>query len=237
MSSFVKTMRCPRCASRGGDRSGNNLAIYTDGHEWCYACGYYKPASIIDQYKARVATTKETNSNWFTASNLFDERGMKWLKQYGLTNSEVEDNFFWDERGYCVFNGIKFQNARNFTGQGPKYMTRGSVRGNEVIYEPRVQVSELLLSSCVVVEDAISAIKVSRVCSAVAIHNAVIPLELILRLSRRYKNLFIWLDKDKSKEMIGEAAKARPYFSNVRVVFSDQDPKCYNEVEIKEKLC
>ena len=236
MSNFVKNTRCPRCASRGGDRSGNNLAIYDDEHEWCYACNYYKPGSIIEAYKAKSAAPRPTTSNWFTPSNIFNEQGMKWLKSFGLTNKEIDDNFFWDNKGYCVFNADKFQNARNFTGIGPKYMTRGNVRGNEVIFEHRGMVSELLLS-CVIVEDAISAIKVSRVCSAVAIHNAVIPLELILKLSRTYKNLFIWLDKDKSKEMLSEATKARPYFSNVRVVFSDQDPKCYNDIEIKEKLC
>ena len=233
MSSLVKSTRCPRCASRGGDRSGNNLAIYSDGHEWCYACGYYKPANIVDRYLDKKTPVMRTD--WFTPSNTFNEKGMKWLKQYGLTNLEVQENFFWDDAGYCVFNGVKFQNGRSFTGLGPKYKTKGSIKGNEVVFANTDNV--VLLSSIVIVEDAISAIKVSRVCSAVAIHNAIIPLELLLRLSRAYKNLFIWLDKDKSKEMLGEANKASPYFDNVRVVFSELDPKCYNEVDIKEKLC
>jgi len=232
MSSLVKSTRCPRCASKGGDKSGNNLAIYSDGHEWCYACGFYKPANIVDKYIDRKNTPIRTDR--FNPSNVFDVRGIKWLKQYGLSNQEIQDNFFWDDTGYCVFNGVMFHNGRNFNGVGPKYKTKGSIKGNEVIFRSS---SERLLSSCVIVEDAISAIKVSRVCDAVAIHNAVIPLELLIKLSRLYKNLFIWLDKDKSKEMLGEANKASPYFDSVRVVFSDLDPKCYNEVDIKEKLC
>jgi hypothetical protein len=132
-----------------------------------------------------------------------------------------------------VFNTEGFQNARNFN-EGVKYVTRGVIKGNERIFlRPDSGSSDQLLSSIVVTEDAISAIKVSRTCNAVAAHKATIGLELILRLSREFKHLIIWLDKDRASKVGLEATKAYPYFDSVRVVISDKDPKEYNDEQIR----
>ena len=231
MSKLLHTERCPRCAERGGDRSGNNLAVYDDGHSYCYACGYTVRSSLVEQHVASL-TKQVKETTYFTDSGVMQPQGMAWLKQYGLTNKEVADNYFWDDRGYCVFEGGMYQNARNFNQSGAKYITKGQVKGNEALFA-NVDNAELL-SSCVIVEDAISAIKVSRVCSAVPLHNAVVPTELLVRLCKCYSTLYIWLDKDKAKEALIEAKKARPFFDKVKVIWSDLDPKCYNEKQIKE---
>lgn len=39
---LVDKKQCPRCAERGADNSGDNLAVYADGHTHCYACGYHE---------------------------------------------------------------------------------------------------------------------------------------------------------------------------------------------------
>lgn len=36
---------CPNCRASGKDRSGDNLANYSDGHGYCFACGYYAKAN------------------------------------------------------------------------------------------------------------------------------------------------------------------------------------------------
>ena len=130
-----------------------------------------------------------------------------------------------------MFNGGAYQNARNFTGIGVKYISRGLIRGNEKIFLQNTQKDDV-----VIVEDAISAIKVSRQVNSVPLHNSIIPLELILRLSKRFKNLFIWLDKDKQKESFKEAKKAELYFDKVTIVWSERDPKEYSDNEIKNYL-
>lgn len=38
-SVFLRHIPCPECDSR------NNAAVYTDGHEYCFGCGYYKHGS------------------------------------------------------------------------------------------------------------------------------------------------------------------------------------------------
>lgn len=108
------------------------------------------------------------------------------------------------------------------------------LKGNEKVF--RSEDCGLLLSSLVLVEDAISALKVGRVVNSCPLHKSIIPLELILRLSGEFKNLIVWLDKDKQKEVLAEAQKAKPYFDSVKIIWSDLDPKYYTTTEIKEFL-
>jgi hypothetical protein len=217
----------------GNDRSGNNLAVYSDGHKHCFACGYYVRGDIVEKYKQQQIKEIKNDSmgRSFNRSSNFDNRGLVYLKKYGLTDKEIYDNYFWDNDGYLVFNGGAYQNARNFTGNGVKYISRGLIRGNEKIFLHNTKNKDI-----VIVEDAISALKVSRQVNSVPIHNSIIPLELILRLSKAYKNLFIWLDRDKAKDSFKEAKKAELYFDKVNIIWTEKDPKEYSDLEIKNYL-
>jgi Zn ribbon nucleic-acid-binding protein len=231
MSHFLYNERCPKCSANGADKSGNNLAVYSDTHKYCFACGYHDRGDIVEKFKDRLNTEREKkNVNFFNHSDIIDKKALIYLKKYGLTDKEIYDNYFWDSAGYLVFNGGSYQNARNFTGVGAKYMTRGVIRNNEPIMQNTQN------DSVIIVEDAISAIKVSRVLPSVPIHNSIIPLELILRLSKRFKKLFVWLDKDKSLSALKQAGNAKLLFDEVRTIWTDLDPKCYSETEIKKYL-
>ncbi len=215
----------------GQDRSGNNLAVYSDEHKHCFACGYYVRGNIVERYKQSLIKKEENVYSFFNPSRMFNSKGLVYLKKYGLTDDEIYSNYFWDDKGYLVFNGGAYQNARNFTGLGVKYISRGLIRGNEKIF-----LQDTKKDDVVVAEDAISAIKIARTCNSVPIHNSIIPLELILRLSKQFKNLFIWLDRDKAKESFKEAKKAELYFDKVRIIWSEKDPKEYSDIEIKNYL-
>ena len=41
-SFVVNRERCPQCAASGSDRSCDNLAVYSDGHGYCFKCNYYR---------------------------------------------------------------------------------------------------------------------------------------------------------------------------------------------------
>ena len=227
MSYFLYNKRCPKCAEQGNDKSGNNLAIYSDTHKYCFACGYYDRGDIVEKYKQQI--TPKTASKFFTPALTFDNKAMIYLKKYGLTDKEIQENYFWDETGFLVFNAKEFQNARNFKDSFPKYISKGTIRGNEKIFLKETDY-------VIIVEDSVSAIKVGRVCSSVAIHNSVIPLELLIRLSKQFSKLVIWLDPDKQKEMLHEANKAKIYFEQVNVIWTDKDPKEFTTKEITQIL-
>lgn len=231
LSHFLYNERCPKCSANGADKSGNNLAVYSDTHKYCFACGFHDKGDIVEKFKDRLNTEREKKHvNFFNRANFIDKEALVYLKKYGITDDEISKNYFWDSDGYLVFDGGSYQNARNFTGLGAKYMTRGVIRNNEPIMQNTQN------DSVIIVEDAISAIKVSRVLPSVPIHNSIIPLELILRLSKRFKKLFVWLDKDKSLSALKQAGNAKLLFDEVRTIWTDLDPKCYSETEIKKYL-
>jgi twinkle protein len=39
-SKLIERTACPRCREEGHDNHGDNLARYSDGHSYCYRCGY-----------------------------------------------------------------------------------------------------------------------------------------------------------------------------------------------------
>ena len=45
---------CPRCQENGNDSSGDNLARYSDGHGYCFACEHYEKGNRTTQSKADV---------------------------------------------------------------------------------------------------------------------------------------------------------------------------------------
>jgi twinkle protein len=39
-SNFISKAPCPSCRSNGEDKTGDNLAVYDDGHGYCFKCGH-----------------------------------------------------------------------------------------------------------------------------------------------------------------------------------------------------
>ena len=42
MSNVISKEQCPACAKHGRDNSQDNLAVYDDGHKYCFACEHYE---------------------------------------------------------------------------------------------------------------------------------------------------------------------------------------------------
>jgi len=56
-STFVEHQPCPACRDTGGDRSGDNLSIYSDGHGYCNACGHYEKGTSTGTVNYKEQTT------------------------------------------------------------------------------------------------------------------------------------------------------------------------------------
>lgn len=47
--SVVRKDSCPVCRLAGRDKHGDNMAVYSDGHGYCFGCGTYFPAAGFEQ--------------------------------------------------------------------------------------------------------------------------------------------------------------------------------------------
>lgn len=48
-SYVVDKERCPKCADQGRDNSCDNLAVYSDGHKFCFACEHYVKGNMTNE--------------------------------------------------------------------------------------------------------------------------------------------------------------------------------------------
>ena len=154
----------------------------------------------------------------------------QWLKKYSLTNDEVHSlNICWSERdGMLLFpqeddRTLLGYMGRRFKGEGSKYIIRGSKTAFKRVYGSGDKI--------VYTEDLISAVKVSRVCAARPLFGTSLS-----RLDEGYDRHILWLDKDKQSSSVVQCRHWKQYGYNIRPVITNDDPKCYNEQQIKGYL-
>lgn len=59
-SRAIGTSPCPACRNTGGDRKGDNLVSYDDGHKYCFKCGHREAGEgTVDVPTAEVRPLKE----------------------------------------------------------------------------------------------------------------------------------------------------------------------------------
>lgn len=225
----MKTTReqCPRCAENGRDRSRDNLARYSDGKGYCFSCGYldrpYKKITVNQKqpatYKGKLALVPRNSL------------GHDWLRQYGITDKEKDTYFSWNDlKQHLVYtkslpDGTEYVSTRNFFPGLPKSLSYGNKPYSVLKNHPGKPI--------VLVEDLVSAIKVSRHYNAVPLFGTTCPKEALESLLNVSKHVYIWLDKDaleKSLKIRSEAFKHG--FIIASLVRTELDPKNYSDDEI-----
>jgi hypothetical protein len=89
----------------------------------------------------------------------------------------------------------------------------------------------------VLVEDLVSALKVSIITYAMPLFGSVIPqrnFDWILQ--SKGKTVLVWLDPDKLTESVRMAFRLSSAGKSSRVIPSERDPKCYDIFAIKKIL-
>jgi hypothetical protein len=60
-----------------------------------------------------------------------------------------------------------------------------------------------------------------------------VPLKRTETHLKPFKNVYLWLDKDKAKESVKTARNLSERIGKqVKVIVTEKDPKCYNNIEI-----
>ncbi len=179
-----------------------------------------------------------------------------WLGKYGITEREIVRNrllwsSYWNQLIFPYF--YKYGNLAAWQGRGfplpttevgherkyKKWFSQGNLQKLYHIL-PAAEHYERI----VVVEDIVSAIKVSR-CSdvvsgrltgAMPLFGNDLALERITTLCKLTKKLSLWLDPNMREKAVRLAVKARQYGLSANVIFSERDPKEESDERIKELL-
>lgn len=238
-STFLRHESCPQCNSR------DNLGVWSDGHKWCFGCGFFVPpykkgTEYVSRILNKEMKTKKKPELPLDASYSLPAKAMAWLAKYDVYQSEaVKHGIMWSQsRQSLIFplrvhNELIFYQERKFEGN-VKYLSYGNIED----HIPVIRTVETSLNKgiVIVVEDYISAVRVSERYDCVPLFGSHLSKKLATRLSRMYNTLGIWLDRDKSQQAIQFQNEYRALFDTSFVVISDLDPKAYTTNDIQDHI-
>lgn len=234
---------CPKCRELGNDRTGDNLAVYSDGHTWCFRCSYSTSRKFIASTDPKPATEIVLPSD---VSLELPLEARQWLEQYQLSRLDLQQNHvMWSERwsrivfpyfdstGLLAWQGRYIPCGKNHVevnGKAPaKWFSQGLI--HEIVHPVKVIKREAVL-----VEDIVSAIKVSKFVGAIPIFGSSISNKQLLRLKTVVDRVWYWMDPDLRSKSVKMASTARMFGLDAHVIFSDKDPKEESIETIRTKL-
>ena len=229
-SAFLRHESCPQCGSK------DNLGRYTDGHAWCFGCGYYEPAKWMPSTKTEEVSDEPKSSIQLPEGCVatLPYKAQNWLKSYDITREEVrEHQIQWCEpRQALVFpiydlDVLLAYQLRHFDS-GPKWTTKGDV--SNILHI--IGLTEMPDCGILIVEDIVSAIKCSRHIPTMPLFGNHISTANLQRLNKITDKLYIWLDPDMKKQSVKLASSATEIGLKVRVIYSNQDPKSESDTRI-----
>ena len=229
---------CHHCRKRGKYNSIAATTIETAKRRYKHSGSQ---RSLVRSKSCRIPECAEYDLNKWPS------KARAWLYRYGITSEEIREyGLFYNPTNLRV--GIP-----TFTKQGvssiqyrqifteyedtdsPKYYT---VKGEcTALMGAGVHHSG---TTCVLTEDAVSAIRCGRVMPAYALTGTYLTdEELQWLLSRSYKHFILFLDDDNPDVRMQELIlKNRlDVFGSCRIIHTDRDPKEYSDEELKLLLC
>lgn len=240
MGTYVRTEPCPKCRAAGNDSRGDNLVRYQDGSAFCFACHHREPPKSFRPKVVAGDEDLERLKLLVGKKPPLPEKNRKWLAQY-LPDEDIDAFFFFDPESrrhvfaYVGKDGLEYWEKRTVEeGVKPKCLSGGK--------KPFIIYGRWMATNTVaVVEDIVSALKVSKAVGALPLFGSFLSPEFMVRLSKleRIQNIVIWLDEDKYEVALATAEKLQkilPPTHNVNVLLTEKDPKCYSTEEIRDML-
>lgn len=246
MATFVKHESCPRCGSR------DNLARYSDDGAFCFGCRYsekrtghgFKPSTIINDLSTEeqkaIALPEDCSTEYPSiVANYLNRYDLSVVEaiRLGVLWSGARQQLIYPYYATNPDTGERYlacYQARNFHQQvsGPKYFNKGKT--TEVI--PIIKCDVGGPRRLVITEDALSALKVARQCDAMPALGTNVPVSKLNAIARQYIRLTVWLDSDKWREARHIADNFKWLGLSADTIYSELDPKCYSDEQIKEYL-
>lgn len=215
----------------------------------CHRCGWkgrkpiqnLTPAEAMDLYKSLEPEPQEgaTIALPMDYSPALPDKALVWLMRYGITEEDRETHKigysrFYDRVILPVYeSGILIywqgRNLGKIDATRPKYLNIRDRSRKDTYFKVLKGGNRVVL-----VEDILSCIKVSHICSAIALLGTHIPDRLVLGLDEQI--IYIWLDADKIGEALSYTKRFQSLGLDVRTVYTREDPKVYSDKQIKKEL-
>lgn len=231
-SHLLYKTRCPKCAENGKDRSKDNLGVYSDGHSYCFSCGYGSGATITGKLATQNKQIKPIPDFPEDISNTMGENAKRWLLRYFPTGTFPQ--CLWSEQEQKLYfmldNGAYQYRYFGNNKDHPKWVGYG-------ITDNLMHITGVGSTSLVLVEDIISAVKVGHISPTLCLFGSNISLKRLATLKLLgYNEVIIWLDWDKKEYAIKAAQLAQSIGLQSRVIHTKLDPKEYSYDDIKQIL-
>ena len=235
---YIGHIPCPQCGSK------DNNYRWADGHEFCFGrCGYYKSVPLTKEEICVLLEQKEFHEFKASTGNSFPtlpeipedayasilEPGLTWIKKYGIYNEEIrEHDILWSQSQeqliFPIYNDnyytIAWQ-ARNFRPNSKKYLTYGKM--DEILHI--LGLTKHSNPDIILVEDLISAIKVSRYYRCLPLFGSACSKDKLSRIRRYTDHVRFWLDSDKLGSSIKMAKVAAQLGMKTSIIHTQKDPK------------
>lgn len=241
-SHLLYKTRCPKCAESGRDRSGDNLGIYSDGHSFCYSCGYTTGATVSGKLNKQTKQHKELQALPEDTATWLSPEAMEWLHKY-FNNTADFPICYWSESERKLIFPIMDKQMTHMLAWQYRYLGTNPSHPKWVGYG----ITEELLylqkrgARCtgriVLVEDILSTHKVGHISPTLCLFGSHISLKRLVALKLLgYTEIVIWLDWDKRDYAIKAAQLAQSIGLKARVIHTQLDPKEFSYEQIKNHL-
>jgi len=234
---FIRHGPCSACGS------SDARAHYADGSEFCFSChavAYPTNAPwAVREIAEKVVELKEP----YDANYEYSKEALEWCGQYDITAKELrKHNIKWSrslEQLLQVYPNhfdptkVGCIQARNFRkNASQRYLNIGDVSKVLPIYYSTSKYDYIVL-----VEDAMSAIKVSRQFDAMPLLGSSLSYEKIMILKHSgHGKIFVWLDHDKYNNALTIAERFKNIGVPTEVICTDLDPKMYDNFQINYQI-
>lgn len=211
---------CHNCAPKmSGFFPNRGIEVQQPPSETLSAIAEIREDKIVEQKDIKLPNDYHTH---------LPDTAKKWLLKYDITEQDARQFKFgyspsMDRLILPVYNEkdeLIFWQGRNLgvvTKDNPKYLSV-SAKGVDKIMEIKHG------NQVTIVEDILSAIKVSRYGSAIALLGSYLPDAIYPRL-KKYDFINMWLDADKYSESVAYAKRLREFGHEVITICTVKDPK------------
>lgn len=244
---------CPKCIQEGKIKA--NLAVYPDGGEYCFRCGYSKKGDNRPNYKVIGYGDLAIGVPQILSgiSNLFPPKALAYLYKYRVTDEEIARyKIRFIEQGEYIKppTSFDFYNHLYFPiGTDGHFQTKAIDKGNRYknlnsTYSGCYFIDNFS-SAFIVTEGILDAIATARTgYSTIALLGSKLTLPKAAYIAALRKiapgsTVFLWLDSDSAGE--AHRTEIASFFEAltgqwIKHVRTAKDPKHYGPAEIEEIL-